>query len=545
MLRRNFIKLGTAASAAALMPFEVKALLESTELKNCDFSKRKLVLINLNGGNDGLNTIVPLNQYDIYSNLRPVIRVPDSGINQYITLDSSLPDDQQVGLHPSLTPFKDLYDAGELRIIQAVGYPNQNKSHFASRDIYNTGNDGNGFENGRSSGWIGRFMENMYADELSSGYPFAVQLGSVKNSLGFHGIHEHGMSLNITKQDTAGFYSIISGLAGEAPENMPGPTDYGIEMEYIVETDRLSNVYAESVSGAFQAGNNSVTYANNDISNQLKTVARLIRGGLASKIYMVRLDGFDTHANQLQDGNGDILGKHNSLLSRLSKAVKVFMEDIGNLTTGEDVIAVTYSEFGRKAAENGSKGTDHGEAAPMFVIGKSVQSGVSGINPDLTEPQKSNNWQLKTVQHDYRSVFGTLMKDYLGGEDSIVDGAFFNHTKSESFVDTAIPDLIKESQRIDDSCRITTGLEELPEEESSWFAAPNPFIDRVELRSDDHIDNVALEIYNYAGQLVKATKTSSNNGRVKLDLASFNPGAYVVKIKEEGKADQTITLMKR
>ena len=545
MERRKFIKLGTAASAATLMPFEVSAILESAGLKNCDFTNRKLVLINLNGGNDGLNTVVPLNQYDLYSDLRPVIRVPETGTNKYITLDSSLPDNQQVGLHPSLKAFKNLYDAGELRIIQSVGYPSQNKSHFASRDIYNTGNDGNGFQNGRSSGWIGRFMENMYSNELSNGYPFAVQLGSVKNSLGFHGEHEHGMSLNITKQDTSGFYSIINGLAGEPPLNIPDATDYGIEMDYIIQTDKLSNIYAKSVSGAFNNGNNSVTYANNDIANQLKTVARLIRGGLESKIYMVRLDGFDTHASQLQSGNGDILGKHNSLLSRLSAAVGVFMQDVNNLTTGEDVVAVTYSEFGRKAAENGSKGTDHGEAAPMFVIGSSVQGGVSGINPDLTEPTKKNNWQLKTVQHDYRAVFGTLMKDYLGAEDSTVDAAFFNQTKNESFMDSPITDLIKESQRIDDTCRLSTGLDEFPEEESNWFAAPNPFIDSVELRSDDRVEKALIQIYNLNGQLVKAQNTSPNNGVIKLNLNSFTPGTYIAKVKEDGKPTERITLIKR
>lgn len=545
MERRKFIQLSSVASAAALMPFEVNAMLTSTGLKDCDFSKRKLVVINLNGGNDGLNTVIPLNQYDIYSNLRPVIKVPNSGLNQYITLDSALPDNQQIGLHPSLTALKNLYDSGELRIVQGVGYPNQNKSHFASRDIYNTGNDGNGFQNGRGSGWIGRFMENMYADELSLGYPFAIQLGSVKNSLGFHGEHEHGMSLNISKQDTAGFYSVISGLAGEAPLNIPDKSDYGIEMDYIVQTDRLSNVYAKTVSNAFNNGSNSVTYQNNDISNQLKTVARLIKGGLESKIYMVRLDGFDTHASQVQTGSGDVLGKHNSLLSRLSEAVGTFMQDVSNLTTGEDVVAVTYSEFGRKAAENGSKGTDHGEAAPMFVIGKSIKGGVSGINQDLSEPEKSNNWQLKTVQHDYRSVFGTLVKDYLGADDSIVDAAFLNHTKEQSFVDTSIPELVRDSQKIDESCRIATGLEELPDNESHWFASPNPFVDTVELRSDDRADKVSVQIYNTSGQLVKASNTSSTDGVVRLDLSTLRPGAYIAKINESGKKPERITLVKK
>ncbi len=546
MDRRDFIKLAGAAGITALMPFEVKAMLSAFDLKDCDFSNRKLVLINLNGGNDGLNTVVPINQYDIYSDLRPVIRVPETGTNQYITLDTSLPENQQIGLHPSLKAFKELYDAGELRVIQSVGYPNQNKSHFSSRDLYNTGNDGNGFENGKGSGWIGRFMENMYADELAAGYPFAVQLGSVRNSLGFHGEREHGMSLNITKQNTAGFYSIINGLAGEPPLNIPQGTDYGVEMDYILRTDRLSNVYAKSVSEAFNQGNNSVTYANTDIDNQLKTVARLIRGGLPSKIYMVRLDGFDTHANQLQTGDGDILGKHNSLLSRLSKAVGNFMKDVSDLDTGEDVVAVTYSEFGRKAAENGSKGTDHGEVAPMFVIGKSIKGGVSGINPDLTEAHKKNNWQIETVQYDYRSVFGTLLKDYMGGDDSVIDSTFFDYSNDKSFVDTSIPELVKEKVKIDGSCSVTVGLEdEFDDEQDGWFAAPNPFETYVELRNDDDVDVSSIQIYDTKGKLIQRFNELSNNGFIRLELPDLKSGTYIVHINHSEEKVDRIRIIKR
>ncbi len=546
MDRRNFIKLAGAAAVTSLMPFEVKAMLSALNLKDCDFSNRKLVLINLNGGNDGLNTVIPINQYDIYSNLRPVIRVPETGTKKYITLDSKLPDNQQVGLHPSMSAFKDLYDAGELRIIQSVGYPNQNKSHFSSRDLYNTGNDGNGFENGKGSGWIGRFMENMYADELALGYPFGVQLGSVRNSLGFHGAKEHGMSLNITKQDTAGFYSVINGLAGEPPLNIPQNTDYGIEMDFILQTDRLANVYAKVVSEAFKKGNNAETYNNTDIDNQLKTVARLIRGGLPSKIYMVRLDGFDTHASQLQTGNGDVLGKHNSLLSRLSKAVGTFMKDVSDLNTGEDVVAVTYSEFGRKAAENGSKGTDHGEVAPMFVIGKSINGGISGTNPDLTEPHKKNNWQIETVQHDYRSVFGTLLKDYMGGDNSVIDATFFDHSNQKSFVESSIPELVKEQFKIDESCSVAVGLEdEIEDEQLGWFAAPNPFDNHVDLRSDDDEEVTSVQVYDTKGKLIKTFNNPQNNGFIRLELPNIKAGIYIAHIHHADKNPDKIKLIKR
>ena len=144
MKRRNFIKLTSSASALGLFPYEINSALKVAEgFLDCNITNRKLVLINLAGGNDGLNTVVPLNNYDLYSNLRPTLRIPDSGSNSFITLDTTLSDNQQLGLHPALVGLKNIYDQGILRILQSVGYPSQNKSHFASTDIYNTGNDGN------------------------------------------------------------------------------------------------------------------------------------------------------------------------------------------------------------------------------------------------------------------------------------------------------------------------------------------------------------------------------------------------------------------
>jgi len=164
MKRRQFIKLASTASAIGLMPFELKAMLKTAAIADCgDLSNRKLVLINLAGGNDGLNTLIPINGYDMYSNLRPTLKIPNSGTNKFLNLDSTLPENQQLGLHPALSGFKSLYDNDQLRIIQSVGYPSQNKSHFASRDLYSTGNDGNSWDNGSDSGWIGRFLEKYYS----------------------------------------------------------------------------------------------------------------------------------------------------------------------------------------------------------------------------------------------------------------------------------------------------------------------------------------------------------------------------------------------
>ncbi len=546
MERRKFIKLSATASAIALTPFEMKGIMEIQEIKNCDFTGRRLVLINLDGGNDGLNTLVPINQYDLYSNLRPTIKVPETGINKYIPLDSGLVDNKQLGLHPSLSEFKNLYDSGKMRLLQSVGYPSQNKSHFASSDIYMTGNDGNGWVNGKTSGWIGRYMEQMYFDELGNSYPFAVQMGNVKNSLGFHGLHEHGMNMNITNQDASGFYSVINGLGGEAPENIPAGTDYGIELDYIIETDKLANVYAGSISNAFNTGSNSIIYPDTNLSDQLKTVARLIKGGLQSKIYMVRLKGFDTHANQLETGNGDILGRHDILLKELNGAISAFMSDIEGLGIDDDVVAMTYSEFGRKVAENGNLGTDHGEVAPMFVFGKAVEGGVSGVNPDLYEASQENNWQVETVQYDYRAVFGTVLKEWMGGGESVIDQTFFDYTNMSSFNDSTVSEIIKTNYKIDLGC-INSVKDEVDTENEglNWFASPNPFFDNITLRSDDDIEKATIKVSSQNGQLVKAINADYLNGMIRLDLSNLSSGIYTLNIIVEGKKADALNIIKR
>ena len=452
MKRRKFIKLSATASVIGLTPFEIQAMLKPLlPLVECpDISNRKLVLINLSGGNDGLNTIIPLNQYDIYSTLRPKIKVPQSGSNAYITLDASLPDNQKIGLNPALTGFKGLYDEGWLRILQGVGYPSQNKSHFKSTDLYLTGNDGNSVENGTDTGWIGRFMELFYAKDVTSLFPLAIEIGSNKSSLGFHGEQEHGMAINITGQDVAGYYSILNGLGGTPPENIP-MSDYGNQIEFIKTTDALSNQYAKTISTSFNSGSNKITYPDTNIANQLKTVARLISGNLETKVYMVQLGGFDTHNNQVQ-GDNDPLGNHYKLLSQLSEAVTAFYSDLDSQSLSDDVVGITFSEFGRKAAENGNFGTDHGEIAPMFLFGKPIKGGVSGVNPDLKEAVKENNYQLKTVQFDYRQTFGTILQDFLGVPNATIDAAFFNYSTNESFNDSKIVELVKDTFTVSTAC---------------------------------------------------------------------------------------------
>ena len=532
MKRRNFIKLTSTASAISLLPSQVTASLNiAKSFLDCTISNRKLVLINLAGGNDGLNTIIPINYYDIYSNLRPSIKVPSNGLNSYINLDDTLDETQQIGLHPSLTGFKNLYDNDLLRIIQSVGYPSQNKSHFASTDIYSTANDGNSWDNGNNSGWIGRFMESYYADLIQNSYPLGVEIGSKSNSLGFHGESEHGLSVNINGQDPSGFYSLISGMAGEPPSNIP-ISDYGHELEYIIQTDALSNMYSEAISNSFNNGQNAVSYPDTDISNQLKTVARLISGGLESKVYMVKLAGFDTHFGQNQAEN-DILGDHNDLLTKLSSAITAFMSDLSAMNLKNDVVGLTYSEFGRKAAENGSLGTDHGEIAPMFVFGAPVKGGVSGLNPDLNEANENNGYQIQTVQFDYRDTLGTLLQDYLGADNLALDATFFNNTLNQSFSETKINDLIKSEFSVATNCYSNTLTNN--RDKNKIFYIINPVYNDLIIKSkNQEYSSFKYELYDMNSKLVSKGTSFINET---ISISNLINGIYILNLSTNEKSE--------
>ena len=374
-------------------------------------------------------------------------------------------------------------------------------------------------------------MEEAYSGLLPSNFPIGIQLGSNNTWLGFHGEHQHGLALNIEGQNSENFYTVLNGLAGKAPESIPTDSHYGKELRYIIDMDANANIYAEAIETAFnnKGSDNLVSYPDTDLANQLKTVARLIRGGIETKIYMVTIGGFDTH-NQQNQSAGDISGKHTDLLTELSQAVDAFVHDINSDSIGDDVIGLTFSEFGRKAKQNGNLGTDHGEIAPMFVFGKPVKGGISGINVDLTEASDNNNWQITTVQHDYRQVFATLMQDFLGAKSTVIDNAFFDQTNKQSFVENKISNIINSSYFVDSSC-YSLGLA-LNSSETFWAAYPNPVNDLLFL--NPIIKSTALEfrIFNSKGQILKKGKLDFESSSSYIDLSMLKREVYLIELND-------------
>ena len=532
MKRRNFIKLSSTASVLSLLPTDVFALFKSAGMETCpNINGKKIVLVQLAGANDGLNTVVPINQYDKYASLRPNIKLSNTGINGIINLDTNLSLADQVGLHPSLVGFKSLYDSGLMRVIQGVGYPTQDKSHFKSTDLWLSGGDGTPANNVSQSGWVGRFLENYYADYLTANFPLGIQLGSSENSLGFHGEVEHGMSLNINGQDPSGFYSVINGLGGAAPNNIPN-SEYGDLLKFILENDTSSNTYAQTISAAFNNGSNSLTYPNTSIANQLKTVARFISGGLQTKVYLVKIGGFDTHDLQVAAKTTSHLGKHADLLTQISESIKTFITDLNNQNKGDDVIAVTFSEFGRKAAENGNLGTDHGEIAPMFVFGSSIAPGVSGTNINLNEAVVGNNYQVQTVQHDYRRVFSTILQDWLGANNATLDLSFYNYTTNSGYANTKITNMIKSQNMVHPSCYNYKVLElDDFEIKNEVVVYPNPSSEIISVHSPNNINSIT--VYSIDGRSIQTYINPITSSDFTIKVQNLSVGLYNLKVNTD------------
>jgi uncharacterized protein (DUF1501 family) len=534
MKRRNFIQLTASASALSLLPTEVFALFKSAGMTTCpNVNAKKIVLVQLSGANDGLNTVVPLNQYDAYAALRPNIKLNNAGqTNGVINLDTTLPLANQIGLHPALTGFKSLYDRGLMRVVQGVGYPSQDKSHFKSTDLWLTGGDGTSANNNIDSGWIGRFLENYYSNFLTASFPLGIQLGSSDNSLGFHGEVEHGMSININGQDPAGFYSVLNGLGGTPPTSIPN-SEYGDLIRFILASDAETNLYAQSISTAFSRGINSVgvTYPSTSLANQLKTVAKFISGGLQTKVYLVKIGGFDTHDIQVSSNTTTHLGTHANLLTQVSEAINSFITDLNNQNLGDDVIAVPFSEFGRKAGENGNLGTDHGEIAPMFVFGKSINPGVSGTNINLSEAVSANNYQVQTVQHDYRRVFSTILQDWFGASNQTLDLTFYNATTNQGFANSKVSNMIKTEFAVPPNCYNNSLLSTNDfTNRSDIVVYPNPTVETVNINSVNNSINV-VSVYSLDGKLVATFRNPMTSDSYSIDVQNLATGIYTLKVE--------------
>lgn len=398
--RRGFLRgLGLTGGAGMLLggtPINAMAASPFGFLLNSGVEDRILVLIRLEGGNDGLNTFVPLYDYSTYQSNRPNIAL---GANQTTDLGN-------FAMHSAMDSLLPMWDAGQMKVVNNVGYENHNLSHFRSTDIWSSASDADVVD---TAGWMGRFLENEYPDYLMNPpeVPPAIHIGSVGDIL-FNGTDENRTSYSVFVPDPDSLEEIA--LQAELYNTTDIPECYfGDQVQYLRQVANSTFRYAEVLHQAYLQGTNDVTYNEHDFHNQMKLVARLIKGDLGTKIYMVSIGGFDTHANQL--------GQHSNLLNQLSTGISNFFTDLAD--KGKEVLCMTFSEFGRRVNQNASNGTDHGTAAPMMLFGQGLNgSGFLGDNPNLNNLDAAGNLQYST---DFREIYATLLENWLCIDSDLVD----------------------------------------------------------------------------------------------------------------------------
>ena len=369
---------------------------------------RILIYVVLGGGNDALNTIIPLDTINnnLYYTYRPTL-----GIANPIQLGST-----DLGVHPSATSLKNMYDAGNAAIIQGVHYPNPNKSHFIGTDIKISLKDGNtSTETG--AGFLGTWLYEKYP-----GYPGAfpnaiiedplgIALGNAPPQIAFiEGTEGIKMGLNLQGSPN-NFRNLV--LSVDQPSTNPlGLTASKRKIAKWYAADSSADNFSGAMANSWIAGENVVSYVSGKLQDQLMDVARMIKGGSKTQVYMVSMGGFDTHSSQISSGNS-ATGAHADLLQSAFGNIESFLADLNADSTAlaDRVLVQTFTEFGRQIAENGSLGTDHGTQCQTFVFGNGVEGGIYGSTPDLSN--LTNN-DYATYEFDYRQVLATTMSDWLG-----------------------------------------------------------------------------------------------------------------------------------
>jgi uncharacterized protein (DUF1501 family) len=391
MDRRSFLKnlsvlTGAGTVSMALGNIPLRAFSKSFfNLKTVN--GKVIVILQLSGGNDGLNTIIPIED-SLYYSARPSLGVPKADAIKLSNL---------TGMHPSLKPLEPLYSDGKVAIVQNVGYDSPNRSHFRSTDIWLSASDSNVVID---DGWVGRYLAKVFPDhnEFNSDHPMAIQIGSTQSAL-LECTCQGSMGISFESPNQ--FYQLIN---GSTADNDPPPnTIAGNQLKYIKEVAALSIRYAEIIKEKADLVENIASYPNTRLGRQLAIIAELVAGGLETPVYLTSIGGFDTHATQA--------GRHSNLLSGVAQAIEAFQKDLELLGIDDRVVIMTFSEFGRRVIQNSSGGTDHGTAAPLFVIGKNVNGGIYGDNPDLSDLDNSGDIKFK---YDFRQIYATLLTKQLG-----------------------------------------------------------------------------------------------------------------------------------
>ena len=409
--RRSFLQaLGITGSGSMMLgsnmltasaPSPLTAAIAAAETDNI------LILIRLNGGNDGLSTVIPIEQYDTYANARPNIYIPESKILRLT---------DEFGVPSYMKSLESMWGEGQFKAVHGVGYEGQSLSHFTGSDIFaNTDLTTTGF-GGLNTGWMGRHFENLYPDYLITPpeAPAAIQIGQF-GSLVFQGEETNYafVTSNIDQLEEIA----ETGVHYRLEDSLFNNCMYGDQLKFLRGVANTTYKYSGLIHEAYERGQNQVEYQDNNFARQLALLARLIKGNLGTKVYMISMGGFDTHGNQPL--------AHERLMSNLSIAIDNFYDDLGFTQQDDKVLSMTFSEFGRRIFENGSNGTDHGKAAPTLFFGSGLNgSAFVGEHPTLDNPDGRGNLEYTM---DFRDLYATVLAEWLCVDIPLVEQHLLNH----------------------------------------------------------------------------------------------------------------------
>ncbi len=418
--RRAFLARGiTLASGAVTIPYFLQksgVVLAQSSMMNPTGAgvptDRILVVVQLAGGNDGLNTVIPF-AMDEYYRERAGMSI---GRNEALRLYEQ----RDLGLHPALTGLKSLFDDGMLTVVQGVGYPNPNRSHFTSTDIWQTADP-----RGTGEGWLGRYFDNQCAGspDADAGAGLAGHAGvSIGRDapLAMQGRLYQPVSFESEELFRWSGSEMDPAMAEAYDEIMKGELDSSVDESnptaaFLTRTAMDARIASDRIIGAVRASSGG-NYPRTGLGRQLAMIASMIRAGLETRVYYATLGGFDTHA-----GQGGVQGQHANLLRQLGDAMRAFYTDLKEQGNDGRVLSMTFSEFGRRVKRNASNGTDHGAAAPLFLMGPMVRAGIHGDHSSLTD---LDDGDLK-YHTDFRRVYATVLEEWLKADSRAVLGGRF------------------------------------------------------------------------------------------------------------------------
>ena len=407
--RRLFITqgLGLVGMSAAVPTFLARS---AAAAHNDQAQQRIVVMVQLTGGHDGLSAVVPYGD-DHYHKLRKVSRIAPEQV---------LKVDDHIGLHPNLKGFRSLLDEGKLAVVQGVGYPNPNQSHFTSMDIWHLADNDARTNNSSidtSRGWLGKYTDQCFKQNLDP--KLAMAIGSGKAPLAIRGREHPGLSFQVPesfryigdrgdKRRAQAYQELNMDPAAKASAMH--------NLEFVTATAAHANASSDEIRNLATKHKTKSAYPRSGLASSLQTVASLIAGGLSTRIYYVFHGGYDTHSGQRS--------RHDRLMTELGDALAAFQKDLDQQGSAQRVLTVCFSEFGRRPEENFSEGTDHGMAGPMFLIGAGVKPGLHGKHPSLAKEDLALGRDLK-FDIDFRSVYATVLDRWLGAPcESILGGKF-------------------------------------------------------------------------------------------------------------------------